>query len=250
MSIASVFNRASSPDIRGGLMKVVISLGGSLLTRDLGAENFESYAGALKELWRMGHQLAVVCGGGKTARGYQEIAKEMGAEPRMLDRIGVLATHLNALLLITSLGEAADERIFKRASDVKRHFGGRILVGGGYLPGCSTDYRAALFARAVGADLIVNATDYGGVFDKDPGKYSDARQYDNLSFEEFEEIIKERFEQRPGDYGLFDLKATRFIRKNGIRTIIIDGTDPREIIRAVEGGHGGTVIGYSSRIVV
>ena len=223
-------------------MKVVISLGGSLLTRDLSAGNFRRFAEALKELRRKGHQLVVVCGGGKTARGYQETAVELGAEPRMLDRVGVLATHMNALLLITALGEAADERIFKRANDVKRHFGDRVLVGGGYLPGCSTDYRAALFARAVDADLIVNATDCGGVFDKDPRRHADARQYNRLSFEEFEEIIKGRFEQRPGDYGLFDLKATKLINKHRIRTVIIDGTDPMEIIRAVEGRHSGTVI--------
>jgi len=223
-------------------MKVVISLGGSLLTRDLTAENIRRYAEAFKELQSRDHQLVVVCGGGKTARGYQQIARDLGGGPGMLDRIGVLATHMNALLLIIALGEAADDRIFKRANDVKRHFGKRILVGGGYLPGCSTDYRAALFARAVKADLIVNATDYGGVFDKDPSKHADARQFRSLSFEELEKIIKERFKQMPGDYGLFDLKATKLIKRHRIGTVIVDGTDPAEIIRAVEGGHSGTII--------
>ena len=223
-------------------MKVVISLGGALLTKDLSAENIKRYAESLKKLQAQGHQLVVVCGGGRTARGYQQIAKELGGESRILDRIGVLATHMNALLLIAALGEAADSRVFKRANDVKRHFGKHILVGGGYLPGCSTDYRAALFANAVKADLIVNATDYGGVFDKDPSKHLDAHQFKVLSFSDFEEIIKERFKQAPGDYGLFDLKATKFIKKHRIRTVIIDGTDPEEIVRAVEGGHSGTTI--------
>jgi len=223
-------------------MKVVISLGGSLLTRNLSAENIRRYAEALKDLRNRGHQLAVVCGGGKVAREYQQIARDLGGEHRTLDRIGILATHMNALLLIIALGEAADDRIFKRANDVKRHFGGRILVGGGYLPGCSTDYRAALFANAVKADLIVNATDYGGVFDKDPSKHADARQFKALGFEDLEKIIKERFKQMPGDYGLFDLKATKLIKKQRIKTVIIDGTDPKEIVRAVEGGHSGTVI--------
>jgi len=226
----------------GRPMKVVISLGGSLLTRDLSAETIRRYAEAFKDLWSRGHQLMVVCGGGKTARGYQRIARDLGGDPRTLDRIGILATHMNALLLIIALGEAANDRVFKRASDVKRHFGGRVLVGGGYLPGCSTDYRAALFARAVKADLIVNATDYGGVFDKDPSRHADARQFRSLSYEDLEKIVKARFKQVPGDYGLFDLKATRLVKKHMIRTVIIDGSDPAEIIRAVEGGHGGTVI--------
>jgi len=223
-------------------LKVIISLGGSLLTRDLGGENFRKYSDMLGDLWGKGHQLVVVCGGGRTAREYQKIAKGLEAEEELLDRIGVLATHLNALLLIASLGPIADKRIFKKANDVKRHFGEHILVGGGYLPGCSTDYRAALFARAVGADLIVNATDYGGVFDKDPSKYTDAQQYSRLSFGDFEKIITKRFKQKPGDYGLFDLKATRLIRRNAIRTVIVNGADPLEIIRAVEGGHRGTLI--------
>jgi uridylate kinase len=223
-------------------MKVVISLGGSLLTRDLTAENIRRYAEAFKNLQSRGHQLVVVCGGGKTARGYQQIARDLGSGPEMLDRIGVLATHMNALLLITALGEVADDRIFKRTNDVRRHFGKRILVGGGYLPGCSTDYRAALFARTVNADLIVNATDYGGVFDKDPSKHADARQFKRLSFGDLEKIIKERFKQMPGDYGLFDLKATKLIKRHRIKTVIVDGTDPAEIIRAVEGGHSGTII--------
>ena len=224
-------------------MKVVISLGGSLLTRELSAATFRKYAKAIKKLTRNGHRLIVVCGGGKTARGYQEMARELDANSRVLDKIGILATHLNALLLIASLGNEADEHIVKRASEAKRYFKDRILVGGGYLPGSSTDYRAALFAKAIEADLIVNATDYGGVFDMDPRKHPEARKYDHLGFKDFEKIIIERFEQKPGDYGLFDLKATRLIKKYGITTIILDGRDPEEIVRGVEGGHSGTVVG-------
>ncbi len=119
---------------------------------------------------------------------------------------------------------------------------GFIQVGGGHLPGSSTDYRAVLFARALGADLIVNATDYGGVFDKDPSRHPDARKFDEMTFGKLEEIVKQRFEQAPGDYGLFDLKATRLARRLSIPIVFVDGTDPGEIVRAVEGGHGGTVV--------
>jgi len=149
---------------------------------------------------------------------------------------------MNALLLIAALGGDADPRIHRRASEVRRHLNDRILVGGGHLPGSSTDYRAVLFAEAVGADLIVNATDYGGVFDKDPSEYSDAKQFRSLTFKHLEEIIRERFHQAPGEYGLFDLKATRLAAKCGIPVVFIDGTDPEEIIRALNGSHSGTEI--------
>lgn len=223
-------------------MKVSISLGGSLLTRSRDAEPYRRYADALRRLRERGHQLVVVCGGGRLAREYIGIARQLGAPPQLQDRLGILATHLNALLLIAALGKDADPRIHRRASEVRRHLDDRILVGGGHLPGSSTDYRTVLFAEAMSADLIVNATDYGGVFDKDPSRHPDAKQYRSLTFKQLEEIVRSRFEQTPGDYGLFDLKATRLARRCRISIVFVDGTDPKEIIRAVEGGHSGTEV--------
>jgi len=223
-------------------MKVSISLGGSLLTRTGDAETYLRYAQALRKLKEKGHRLVVVCGGGRPAREYIDISRRLDAPPQLQDRLGILATHLNALLLIAALGEDADPSIHRRASEVKRHLDDRILVGGGHLPGSSTDYRAVLFARAMDADLIVNGTDYGGIFDKDPSRHPDAKQYKDLTYGQLEEIIRSRFDQAPGDYGLFDLKATRLARKLRIPIVFVDGTDPEEIVRAVEGGHGGTEV--------
>ncbi|KYH36117.1 MAG: uridylate kinase, partial [Candidatus Bathyarchaeota archaeon B23] len=155
-------------------MRVSISLGGSLLA-DL--DTFRRYADVLRRLKARGHRVVVVCGGGRRAREYIAQARSLGAPEGLQDRVGILVTHLNALLLIAALGEDADPRIHRRAGDVRRHLDDRVLVGGGHLPGSSTDYRAVLFARAMGADLIVNATDYGGVFDKDPSRHPDARKY-------------------------------------------------------------------------
>ena len=223
-------------------MKVSISLGGSLLTREMTPANYRNYSRVLRRLKEKGHQLVVVCGGGRPAREFISMARELGADPGIQDRLGILATHANALLLIAALGEDADPRIHRRSDQVRKHLSDRILVGGGHLPGSSTDYRAVLFAEAMGADLVVNATDYGGVFDKDPSKHPDAKQYERLSYKELISIIKKRFEQSPGDYGLFDLKAARRLSRIHMPLTIIDGTDPEEIARAVEGGHGGTEI--------
>jgi uridylate kinase len=76
----------------------------------------------------------------------------------------------------------------------------RILVCG-HLPRSSTDYRSVLFARAIGADLIVNATDYGGVFDRDPSRHPDARRYRSLTYMQLEGIVCSRFEQALGVIG-------------------------------------------------
>ena len=223
-------------------MKVSISLGGSLLTKSMEAQSYRRYAGAARRIWEAGHELVVVCGGGRPARQYIAIAKELGGPRDLQDNLGILATHVNALLLIAALGDAADPRIHRRASEVRAHLGDRILVGGGHRPGSSTDYRAALFAEAMDADLIINATDVPGVYDKNPKTHPDAKKLDTITFRELETIIVANTRQAPGEYGLFDLKAVRLAARLGIPLVFVDGTDPEEIIRAVTGNHHGTTV--------
>ncbi|MFA5869899.1 MAG: UMP kinase [Candidatus Bathyarchaeia archaeon] len=223
-------------------MKVSISLGGSLLTKSMEAQSYRRYADAARRIWEAGHELVIVCGGGRPARQYITIAKELGGPRDLQDNLGILATHVNALLLIAALGDAADPRIHRRASEVRAHLGGKILVGGGHRPGSSTDYRAALFAEAMDADLIINATDVPGVYDKNPKTHPDAKKLDTLTYKELEKIIVANTRQAPGEYGLFDLKAIRLAARLGIPLVFVDGTDPEEIVRAVSGTHHGTTV--------
>jgi uridylate kinase len=223
-------------------MKVSISLGGSLLTKNMEAASYRRYADVIKRLWEAGHTVVVTCGGGRPARQFITIAKELDANRDIQDRLGILATHVNALLLIAALGDAADPHIHRRATEIKRHLGDRILVGGGHMPGSSTDYRATIFAKAMDADLMINATDVPGVYDNDPKTNPNAKKLDTLTYTELEKIILANTQQVPGDYGLFDLKAVRLAAKLGTPLIFVDGTDPEEIIRAVTGAHHGTTV--------
>lgn len=222
-------------------MKLVMSLGGSLLTRELNSENFKRYADILKRLKREGHKLIVVCGGGKICREYRDVAKELGGDNVLLDWIGIEASHMNAFTLIAALDNDAHPVTLRTVEDVKKSFNDKILVCGGNLPGSSTGYDAALFAEAIKADLLIKASDIDGVYSADPDKDPNAKKFDRLSHEEFLKIIEQN-PQIPGEYRLFDLKATKLIKKAKIKTIFIDGNDPEEIIRAVEGKHHGTVI--------
>jgi uridylate kinase len=222
-------------------MKIVISLGGSLLTKELTPENFRKYADVLKKLKKHNHKLVVVVGGGKVCREYRDLAKKFTSDNILLDWIGIQATHLNALTLIAALGKDAYPNSLRTPEEVKKNIDEKILVCGGNLPGCSTDYDAALFAEAIKADLLINATDVDGVYSADPNKDPNAKKFDRLTHDEFLKII-EKNPQIPGEYRLFDLKATKLIKKAKIKTIFIDGNDPEEIIRAVEGKHHGTVV--------
>jgi len=44
-------------------------------------ETYRSYSNILRELKKRGHQLVVVCGGGRPAREFISMARELGADP-------------------------------------------------------------------------------------------------------------------------------------------------------------------------
>jgi uridylate kinase len=231
-------------------MKISLSLGGSLLTGknkeptiQLTPDSYRRYAETLKELHTQGHEIMAVCGGGKPARHFIDVSKQLGGSRDVQDLLGIKASHVNALLMMSALGSHADQsRIYQRASDLNYAQPGKILVGGGYRPSSSTDYRAVIFADKMGADLIINATDVPGVYDRNPKKHPDAVKLKELTYDQLETIIKENTRQAPGEYGLFDLKAVKRARKAGIPVVFIDGTDPQEIKRAVDGTHGGSTV--------
>jgi uridylate kinase len=231
-------------------MKISISLGGSLLTGKnidpyitINPMAFKRYAEVIRRLHVEGHELMVVCGGGKPARYFIEAVKQLNASRNIQDNLGIKSTHVNALFLMAALGDVADQtRIYQRGSDLKYAPIGKVLIGGGYKPGSSTDYRAVIFAGKMDADLIINATDIDGVYTKNPVKHPDAVKLPELTCLRLEDIIKENIRQVPGEYGLFDLKAVRLAKKLNIPIVFINGTDPEELMRAVEGTHGGSVV--------
>lgn len=226
-------------------MRIVISLGGSLLTKEMSSDNFKKYVDVLLKLKRNRHKLVVVCGGGRVCREYRDIAKGLNTNNEQLDFVGIMATHLNASTLFSGLGKSGYlvkwKSLKEAIKEVKKNFGKKILVCGGYDVGTSSDYDAAVFAKEIKADLLINATNVDGVYSDDPKKNPEAKKFDRLSFDEFEKIILKNV-QSPGEYRLFDLPATKLIKKHKIKTVFIDGNDPEEIVRAVEERHSGTVI--------
>jgi uridylate kinase len=232
-------------------MKVAISLGGSLLTGKsnddyvkLDPHRFTRYADVINDLHAEGHQLIVVCGGGKPARYFMDTAKTMGASAEVLDYLGIKSSHINALIFMAALGYVAEQpTVYETPGEpFDGREPGKVWIGGGHKPGTSTDYRTVQFAEAMEADLVINATDIDGVYTKNPKTNPDAEKISELTFETLEKIIVENTRQAPGEYGLFDLAAVELSKKIKIPVAIIDGTDPQEIARAVHGKHTGSTI--------
>src|SRR3989304_4972110 len=162
-------------------MKIGISVGGSVLARTLSPEKFKTYAAAIKEISKK-NTVFIVTGGGKAARDYIGISRELGADEATCDLIGIELTRLNARLLIAALGDDAyyePPLNYKEAKNAG--LTGKIVVMGGVAPGQTTDAVSAILAEYIGADLLVNATSIDGVYTGDPKKKKEEKKFDPLT---------------------------------------------------------------------
>jgi uridylate kinase len=222
-------------------MRVVVCIGGSVLAPELDPRRVEGHAEVIEGLAAEGCSVGAVVGGGGVARDYIGTARELGANEVQLDQIGIDVTRINARLLIAALGPNVDPKVardYEDAGDAIRR--GDVSVMGGVMPGQTTDAVAAALAEYVGADLLVYATSVDGVYSADPDADADAEKYGRLTPEELVDVIAP-MSRGAGASAPVDLLAAKLIQRSGMRTIVLDGTDPERIGAAVRrGDHGGT----------
>lgn len=223
-------------------MRIILSIGGSVLAPDLDADRVEAHADVLDGLVAEGHEVAAVVGGGGVARRYIGTARDLGATEYDLDALGIDVTRLNARLLIAALEssatpEPAESHEAARAS-LRR---GEVAVMGGTIPGHTTDAVAALLAEMAEADLLVYATSVPGVFSADPNVDSGAERYDALSAGELVDVISS-IETAAGSNAPVDLLAAKIIERSGLRAVVLDGSEPSRIADAVAGDADGTEV--------
>ena len=127
------------------------------------------------------------------------------------------------------------------ARDGAEPHSGKIAVMGGVNPGYTTDTVAAILAEYLNADLLLNVTSVDGIYDADPRKYPNARKYDKLSPKELIALTMKE-ELKAGSRIVIDPVAAKIIERSGIKTIVINGDNPRNIADAVQGKHQGTEI--------
>jgi uridylate kinase len=222
-------------------MRVVISVGGSVLAPDLDPERVAAYAAALDRVVDAGHEVGVVVGGGPTAREYIGAARALDATEVELDRVGIAVTRLNARLLRAALAApTAGAETYEPAVEALDR--GAVPVMGGVAPGQTTDAVAAALAEDAGADLIVFATSVDGVYDADPSADPSATRHDRLTPAELVEVVAP-MSRSAGASAPVDLLAAKLVERGGLCALVVDGRDPETVARAVvDDDHDGTEV--------
>ncbi|WP_305512649.1 MULTISPECIES: UMP kinase [unclassified Methanobrevibacter] len=222
-------------------MKIVIAIGGSILLKEYDNKKFQEYSDILKDLSKQ-HELYVVVGGGKPAREYINIVRDLGAGEAQCDDIGIEITRINAKLMLLALGDAAYQRVphnFHQALEFSAS--GKIVVMGGTEPAHSTDAVSAILAEYVQADKLINLTSVDGMYTKDPNKFDDAELVPEITATDLLKFLSGK-DMKAGTYEFFDNTAVQMIKRSDLETVIANGFKPENLIKAVNGENVGTKI--------
>lgn len=179
--------------------RILLKLSGEALMGDKGygidSSTVRFMASEIKEVAKMGVEVAVVIGGGNIFRGVEASVK--GMERASADYMGMLATVINALALQNALEkvgvptrvqsaiemrELAEPYIRRRA--IRHLEKGRVVIfaAGTGNPYFTTDTAAALRAMEIGAEVILKATKVDGVYSSDPMKDPTARKFSTIGY--------------------------------------------------------------------
>ena len=214
-------------------MKIVIKIGGSVSITEKGPNfaYFSRLLPILREIKRK-NQLIMVIGGGKLTRVYAKSIEKFSLRDEEREGIFIELIKANVVFLATLLKM---KPIFSLEKVGKNTTG----VIGGIAPGRSTDTNAAIAARKIKADLFIKMTNVNGVYDKDPNKFKDAKKIDQMHFSDMAKLAPKG---RPNKYGVLDKLAVETLSSGRIRTVIINGKNPRNLLKVLEGKKIGTFI--------
>ncbi|MFW9832725.1 MAG: UMP kinase [Candidatus Thorarchaeota archaeon] len=230
-------------------MRAVLKIGGSLLYDEDGQihlDRLREYADSIKSLVKDGHSLVVIVGGGRPARMYIAAARALGANEAQCDWLGIKAARNNAELLCAALGDLAYPKIIDDYDELEVAVKlGKVVLLGGMVPGQSTNAVAAASAELIHADMLFNATNVDGVYDRDPEEKG-AKKLDTVDISQLREILSTEG-LKAGQYNLFDPVAIGIVERSKIPTVIFNGKDPGNLRKVFNKEKIGTRIMHDTK---
>lgn len=204
-----------------------------------------SIARQVKEIRKLGVEVAIVIGGGNIFRGVSGSVK--GIDRVNADYMGMLATIINSLAMQdalekngvftrvqTAIAMAQIGEPFIRRRAIRHLEKGRVVIfaGGTGNPYFTTDTTAALRAIEIGADVILKATKVDGVYSSDPVKNKKARKYESLRYID---VLKKGLK-------VMDATAISLCMDNNLPIIVFSLTREGNIKKVITGEKIGTTV--------
>jgi uridylate kinase len=229
--------------------RVLLKLSGESLQGSQGfgidGPTVSAIAQELREVHKLGVQIAIMVGGGNIFRGARQKGFEIDRATG--DYMGMLATVLNSLALQDALEKSGVNTRVQSAIEMHqvcepfirrratRHLEkGRVVIfaAGTGNPYFSTDTAAALRAMEIKADVILKATRVDGIYDADPEKVSDAKFFPEISYRE---VLQQNLK-------VMDATAISLCMDNGMPIKIFNMHKPGNIRRVVLGERVGSTV--------
>jgi uridylate kinase len=203
-------------------------------------------ANEVKKVVDTGCQVVLIVGGGNMVRGAKLAGR--GIKRVTADQMGMLSGLMNSMAMtdiFESCGintrclsnifaeQIAESYSYRRAE--KHLQSGRvvILAGGTARPFVTHDTAGVSFALELDCEVVLKATKYDGVYDKDPAEYDDAVKLDQISLQEAVEnnAIK-----------VMDKAAIGLAMEHDKPIIVFDVMKENNLIKLVQGDGVGTLI--------
>jgi uridylate kinase len=203
----------------------------------------------VRDVTKLGVQIAIVIGGGNIFRGVA--ASAGGMERATADYMGMLATIINALALQDALEKAGCQTRVLSAIEMRavaepyirrraiRHLEkGRVVIfaAGTGNPFFTTDTAGALRAVEIGADAIMKATKVDGIYSADPARDANAVRLPTVTYIE---VLTRHLE-------VMDTTAISLCMDNKLPIVVFDLTRPGNIARIVCGEPVGSIVTSSA----
>lgn len=224
--------------------RILLKLSGEALAAEGGGyaeEEIARIAAQVKKIIKSGTDVGIVIGGGNIWRGKSNLQID---RPKS-DSIGMLATIMNCIYvsehfraagiktaIFTPWPVSTFTEVFSKDKANEYFAEGRAVffAGGTGHPYFSTDTGVVLRAMEMNADLILAAKNIDGVYDKDPGKYPDAKKFKEISIHE---VVERKL-------GVIDLTASALLDEHQIPMRIFALKEKNSIINALGSKFNGT----------
>jgi uridylate kinase len=229
--------------------RVLLKLGGESLAGKRGfgidPESALRVANAIKRIWSLGVQTAILIGGGNIWRGKDGAALGMDRVPA--DHIGMLATVMNALALQDALNHVDVQVRVQTAIEMRsvaepyirgraiRHMEkGRVVIFGAGTgnPYFTTDTAGALRANEINAEIFIKATKVDAIYAEDPHVNPNAQRYETMSYMDALNLR----------VGVMDVTAISLCMENHLPIVVVDLWEPESIEKVVFGDRIGTMV--------